>query len=62
MDVLRAQMGLVEHLDDDSIRVSTVKGSAPVPVIFKGMDNLNTSAPEFIFQLLHYLYTFDHKP
>ena len=54
-------MWFVEHLDDNPIRVSTVKGGAPVSMDLEWVSNLHPFVPKLFFQLLYPLDGFDRK-
>src|SRR5215467_7428809 len=60
-EFLRADVRLVEHLDDDAVGVGEVKRRAAVAMDFERLHDLDAAAAELRFELAHALGALDHE-
>lgn len=61
-DLLRTKGRLKEHLNDNTVRIGTVKRRAAVAVNFKWVYDGHTLGAKLSLKLLHPLDALDHKP
>ena len=54
-------MGLIEHLDNDPVRIGTVERGAAVAVHLEGVDDFDAAGAEGFFQFFHLVDRFDDK-
>src|SRR4029077_15353428 len=61
VDFLRAQMGFIEHLNNDPVRIAAIKRSAAIAVYFERVNDPNAAGAEGFFQFFHLVDRFDDK-
>ena len=53
-----AQLGFIEHLDDDAVGIGAVEGGAAIAMNVKWMDDGNAGVTELLFELFNPLDSF----